>query len=128
MQRYLQEDTLNSLNIHHFDKWISNFGQPTSEVELKAEGGGYRTVTRISKYYNLPELMSIFNEVADIQTKEMLNLPTPKLTTGNSQIIACEPSEELLYFMDDELMNLKQQLIKINLEIDNETNAMRKIQ
>lgn len=103
MQRYLQEDRLSSVDINHFDEWISIFGETTTSVELKPEGTGYRTVTKISNYYNVPELMNIFYEVADIQTSEMLDLPTPKIVGGAAKVIACEPSEELLDFMDESI-------------------------
>ncbi|MEG0091974.1 MAG: SNF2-related protein, partial [Oscillospiraceae bacterium] len=103
MQRYLQEETLEKVGINHFDEWISIFGQTASSTELKPEGTGYRTVTKISNYFNVPELMNIFNEVADIQTADMLNLPTPKIMGGAAQVVACEPSDELLRFMDESI-------------------------
>lgn len=72
MQRYLQYDRLKELGLVHFDAWASTFGQTTTELELKPEGTGFRMKKRFSKFYNIPELMSVFREVADIQTKDML--------------------------------------------------------
>ncbi|WP_148130097.1 hypothetical protein, partial [Peptoniphilus sp. HMSC062D09] len=78
MQRYLQYESLKKNNLEHFDSWASTFGETQSAFELSPEGTGYRVKTRFSKFYNLPELMSMFKEVADIQTADMLNLPTPE--------------------------------------------------
>lgn len=91
MQRYLQYDSLKKNNLEHFDSWASTFGETQSAFELSPEGTGYRVKTRFSKFYNLPELMSMFKEVADIQTADMLNLPTPE---ANYEVIKTEPSEE----------------------------------
>lgn len=77
MQRYLQYDTLQKLNLSHFDNWATTFGETTTALELNPEGTGYRLKTSFSKFFNLPELMSIYREVADIQTQETLNLPRP---------------------------------------------------
>lgn len=90
MQRYLQYDRLKELGLVHFDAWASTFGQTTTELELKPEGTGFRMKKRFSKFYNIPELMSVFREVADIQTKDMLNLPLPKVEFVNE---VCQPSE-----------------------------------
>ncbi|MBS4462440.1 DNA helicase [Aerococcaceae bacterium zg-B36] len=91
MQRYLQYDTLKKNGLEHFDSWASTFGETQSAFELSPEGTGYRVKTRFSKFYNLPELMSMFKEVADIQTADMLNLPTPE---AHYEVIKTEPSEE----------------------------------
>ncbi|ETS97514.1 helicase-related protein [Streptococcus sp. OBRC6] len=91
MQRYLQYESLKKNNLEHFDSWASTFGETQSSFELSPEGTGYRVKTRFSKFYNLPELMSMFKEVADIQTADMLNLPTPE---ANYEVIKTEPSEE----------------------------------
>ncbi|HGC8449435.1 TPA: helicase-related protein [Streptococcus agalactiae] len=91
MQRYLQYESLKKNNLEHFDSWASTFGETQSAFELSPEGTGYRVKTRFSKFYNLPELMSMFKEVADIQTADMLNLPTPE---ANYEVIKTEPSEE----------------------------------
>lgn len=91
MQRYLQYESLKKNNLEHFDSWASTFGETQSAFELSTEGTGYRVKTRFSKFYNLPELMSMFKEVADIQTADMLNLPTPE---AHYEVIKTLPSEE----------------------------------
>lgn len=91
MQRYLQYESLKKNGLENFDSWASTFGETQSAFELSPEGTGYRVKTRFSKFYNLPELMSIFKEVADIQTADMLNLPTPK---AHYEVIKTLPSEE----------------------------------
>lgn len=79
MQRYLQYGDLAKMGLEHFDNWASIFGETVTAMELSPEGTGYRSKTRFSKFHNLPELMSLFKEVADIQTADMLNLPTPEV-------------------------------------------------
>lgn len=91
MQRYLQHETLKKNHLEHFDSWASTFGETQSAFELSPEGTGYRVKTRFSKFYNLPELMSMFKEVADIQTADMLSLPTPE---AHYEVIKTRPSEE----------------------------------
>ncbi len=91
MQRYLQYENLKKNHLEHFDSWASTFGETQSAFELSPEGTGYRVKTRFSKFYNLPELMSMFKEVADIQTADMLNLPTPE---AHYEVIKTLPSEE----------------------------------
>ena len=83
MQRYLQHDTLENLGMSHFDAWAANFGETVTAMELTPEGSGYRARTRFSKFFNLPELMSIFKEVADIKTADELNLPKPEVVYHN---------------------------------------------
>ena len=90
MQRYLQYDTLESLELTHFDSWAAQFGETVTSMELKPEGKGFQQKTRFANFYNLPELMAIFKEVADIQTADMLNLPVPK---ANYETVVCKPSE-----------------------------------
>lgn len=90
MQRYLQYDTLESLELTHFDSWAAQFGETVTSMELKPEGKGFQQKTRFANFYNLPELMSVFKEVADIQTADMLNLPVPK---ANYETVVCKPSE-----------------------------------
>ena len=90
IQRYLQYNTLQRHGLQHFDSWASTFGETITAVELTPEGTGYRAKTRFAKFYNLPELMSMFKEVADIQTADMLSLPVPKANFHN---IAVKPSE-----------------------------------
>lgn len=83
MQRYLQHDALERLGLNHFDAWAANFGETVTAMELAPEGSGYRARTRFSKFFNLPELMSIFKEVADIKTSDELNLPKPEVVYHN---------------------------------------------
>lgn len=83
MQRYLQHDALERLGLNHFDAWAANFGETVTAMELAPEGTGYRARTRFSKFFNLPELMSIFKEVADIKTADELNLPKPEVVYHN---------------------------------------------
>ena len=90
MQRYLQYNTLREHNLQHFDAWASTFGETITAIELAPEGTGYRAKTRFAKFFNLPELMAMFKDVADIQTADMLNLPTP---TPHYKTIAVEPTE-----------------------------------
>ena len=90
LQRYLQYNSLEKNKLQHFDSWASTFGETVTAIELAPEGTGYRAKTRFAKFYNLPELMSIFKEVADIQTAEMLKLPVPK---ANYESIVVKPSE-----------------------------------
>lgn len=90
MQKYLQHDTLQGNDLLHFDSWASTFGETVTAIELAPEGTGYRAKTRFAKFYNLPELMSMFKEIADIQTADMLNLPVPK---ANYHHVVLKPSE-----------------------------------
>ena len=83
MQRYLQHDALDKLGMNHFDAWAANFGETVTAMELAPEGTGYRARTRFSKFFNLPELMSLFREVADIKTSDELNLPKPEVIYHN---------------------------------------------
>ena len=94
MQRYLQRETLEQHGLSSFDAWASTFGETVTAVELAPEGTGYRTKTRFSKFYNLPELMSMFKQVADVQTADMLNLPVPKLVGGKPINVALPPSHQ----------------------------------
>lgn len=94
MQRYLQRETLEQHGLSSFDAWASTFGETVTAVELAPEGTGYRTKTRFSKFYNLPELMSMFKQVADVQTADMLNLPVPKLVGGKPINVALPPSPQ----------------------------------
>lgn len=90
IQRYLQYNTLLENGLQHFDAWASTFGETVTAYELKPEGTGYRTKTRFAKFYNLPELMAMFKQVADIRTADTLNLPTP---TPHYHNIAVKPSD-----------------------------------
>ena len=90
IQRYLQMNALQEQGLQHFDAWAANYGETVTAIELSPEGTGYRAKTRFSRFYNLPELMSMFKEVADIQTADMLKLPVPEARYHN---IALKPSE-----------------------------------
>ena len=90
MQKYLQYGTLHRNELIHFDSWASTFGETVTAIELAPEGTGYRAKTRFAKFYNLPELMTMFKEVADIQTADMLNLPVPHANYHN---VVLKPSE-----------------------------------
>ena len=91
MQQFLQKDTLEQLGIYHFDSWAANFGEQTTALELTVEGSGFRFKTRFNKFTNLPELMNIFREAADIQTRDMLDLDAPELRGGKYIIVESEP-------------------------------------
>ena len=91
MQRYLQYDRLQELNMTHFDCWASRFGETVTALELAPEGTGYRARTRFSKFFNLPELMNLFREVADIKTADQLHLPTPEVEYHN---VVAQPTEQ----------------------------------
>ena len=90
MQRYLQYDMLEEQDLQHFDAWASTYGETVTAIELAPEGTGYRAKTRFAKFFNIPELMNMFREVADIQTADMLKLPVPEAEYHN---IAVEPTE-----------------------------------
>ena len=94
MQRYLQRETLEQHGLSSFDAWASTFGETVTAVELAPEGTGYRTKTRLSKFYNLPEMISMFKQEADVQTADMLNLPVPKLVGGKPINVALPPSPQ----------------------------------
>ena len=98
MQRYLQYSTLEAKGLSHFDAWASTFGETVTAIELAPEGTGYRAKTRFARFYNLPELMAMFKEVADIQTADMLDLPVPK---ANYHTEALKPSEFQRQMVDE---------------------------
>ena len=101
MQLYLQKEALERMGIHHFDAWATNFGEVTTALELTVEGSGFRFKSRFNKFTNLPELMLIFKEVADVQTSDMLNLPVPKLREGKYVIVESEPDWYVKQVMED---------------------------
>ena len=96
MQRYLQHDTLEHLGLGHFDSWAANFGETVTALELAPEGTGYRARTRFSKFFNLPELMNLFREVADIKTSDQLNLPKPEVVYHNEVSQTTEIQKKLV--------------------------------
>jgi N12 class adenine-specific DNA methylase len=99
MQRYLQPARLAELGLQQFDAWAATFGEAVTALEIAPDGSGYRMHTRFARFINVPELMSIFGEVADIQTAEMLKLPVPKLRGGKARIMASPPSPQLKAFV-----------------------------
>lgn len=94
--RYLQYDTLQRMGLGHFDSWASTFGETVTAVELSPEGTGYRAKTRFARFFNLPELMSVFKECADIQTSDMLKLTVPEAEYINVVIKPTEEQKELV--------------------------------
>ena len=121
MQRYLQYETLKKNRLEHFDSWASTFGETQSAFELSPEGTGYRVKTRFSKFYNLPELMSMFKEVAGIQTADMLKLPVPE---AHYEVIKTMPSDE----QKEILKGLSERADKVrNKEVEPEEDNMLKI-
>jgi N12 class adenine-specific DNA methylase len=104
LQRYLQHQELKKRGLKHFDSWAAQFGEVVSSLELAPEGTGYRIKNRFAKFVNLPELMTMFKDIADIQTKDMLDLPVPKLRDEKSIVIASEGSkyleEKMMEFAD----------------------------
>ena len=121
MQRYLQYRTLVRHGLQHFDAWASTFGETVTAIELAPEGTGYRAKTRFAKFYNLPELMSMFRQVADIQTADMLNLPVPKANFHN---VVIKPSE----FQQDMVAELAERAQKIrDGDVDPTVDNMLKV-
>lgn len=101
MQLYLQKQALEQMGIYHFDSWAATFGEITTALELNVEGSGFRFKSRFNKFTNLPELMNIFREVADVQTKDMLELPVPSLRDGKYIIVESEPDWYVKQVMED---------------------------
>lgn len=93
MQKYLRPDLLRASNLQNFDDWASNFGEVVTQLELKPAGDGYRPKKRFSKFVNLPELMQMYKEFADIRTADMLNLPVPDIEGGKPQTVVSKPNE-----------------------------------
>ena len=99
MMRYLQPKRLEELGLQQFDAWAATFGESVTALEIAPDGSGYRMHTRFARFINVPELMAVFGEVADIRTAEMLNLPVPKLRGGKPRIVACPASKTLKAFV-----------------------------
>ena len=121
MQRYLQYGTLAEKNLQHFDAWASAFGETVTALEIAPEGNGYRLKTRFARFYNLPELMQMFREVADIQTADMLNLPVPE---AEYRVVKVKPTE-LQEEMVEELGNRAERVR--NNEVNPREDNMLKI-
>lgn len=121
MQRYLQYDSLKKNGLSNFDSWATTFGETQSALELSPEGNGYRIKTRFSKFYNLPELMAMFKEIADIQTADMLKLPVPET---EFEVIKTQPSEH----QKEILKSLSERAEKVrSREVDPKVDNMLKI-
>jgi N12 class adenine-specific DNA methylase/adenine-specific DNA methylase len=101
MQRYLQPEDLKKHGLHHFDSWAATFGEPVTAMELSPDGAGYRLNTRFARFINVPELMKIFRQVADVQTADMLNLPRPHLYNEKPTIRNAPATEELKAFVEE---------------------------
>jgi len=99
MQRFLQPNTLESMGLSNFDDWASTFGEVVSSFELAPDGSGYRVQERFSKFNNIPELMNMYREVADIKTPDMLKLPVPELKNNEYNIISSEPTKDIKEFI-----------------------------
>jgi len=99
MMRYLQPRRLEELGLQQFDAWAATFGESVTALEIAPDGSGYRMHTRFARFINVPELMAVFGEVADIRTAEMLNLPVPRLRGGKPRIVACPASKALKAFV-----------------------------
>ena len=121
MQRYLQYGTLADRNLQHFDAWASTFGETVTALEIAPEGNGYRLKTRFARFYNLPELMQMFREVADIQTADMLNLPVPE---AEYRVVKVKPTQ-LQEEMVEELGNRAERVR--NNEVNPREDNMLKI-
>ena len=118
IQRYLQMTALQEQGLQHFDSWAANYGETVTAIELSPEGTGYRAKTRFAKFYNLPELMSVFKNVADIQTADMLKLPVPEAHYHN---IALKPSA----YQKDVVASLAERAEKVrNREVDSSEDNM----
>ena len=121
VMRYLQYGTLQNKNLTHFDSWASTFGETTTAIELAPEGTGYRARTRFAKFFNLPELMNMFKEVADIKTSDQLNLPVPE---AKFETVVVEPSE----FQKDMVAELSERAAAVHAgSVDPSVDNMLKI-
>lgn len=121
IQRYLQYDRLQEMNLGMFDSWASIFGETVTAMELSPEGNGYRMKTRFANFFNLPELMSVFQEVADIQTSDMLQLPVPEAEYENVVLPASEEQKEILQSISERADRVR------NREVDPSEDNMLKI-
>lgn len=128
MQRYLQYNTLGKNDLLQFDSWASTFGETVNALELSADGNGYRSKTRFAKFYNLPELMAMFKEIADIQTADTLNLPVPKAKFETIVVKPSEIQEELVQKLGERAEEIRKH--NVNPKEDNMlkiTNEGRKL-
>ena len=111
MQKYLQYSTLKRNDLIHFDAWASTFGETVTAIELSPEGTGYRAKTRFAKFYNLPELMSMFKETADIQTADMLNLPVPEAHYHNIVLKPSEAQKKMVEGLSDRAERVRNKMV-----------------
>lgn len=116
VQRYLQYDTLAQNGLQHFDSWASTFGETVTALELSPEGTNYRAKTRFAKFYNLPELMQMFREVADIQTADMLKLPVPKVNYHNIKTKPSEIQTEMVASLAKRAEKVRARLVEPNID------------
>ena len=116
VQRYLQYDTLAQNGLQHFDSWASTFGETVTALELAPEGTNYRAKTRFAKFYNLPELMQMFREVADIQTADMLKLPVPKVNYRNIKTKPSEIQTEMVASLAKRAEKVRARLVEPNID------------
>ena len=128
IMRYLQYDTLQKLHLGHFDSWAASFGETVTAIELSPEGTGYRAKTRFARFFNLPELISLFKESADVQTADMLNLPVPEAEYINEVLKPSETQQEMVSSFADRAEQVRNG--NVNPKIDNMlkiTNDGRKL-
>lgn len=116
VQRYLQYDTLAGNGLQHFDSWASTFGETVTALELAPEGTNYRAKTRFAKFYNLPELMQMFREIADIQTADMLKLPVPEVRYHNIKTKPSEIQKEMVAGLAKRAEKVRARLVKPNID------------
>lgn len=116
IQRYLQYGTLQKHRLQHFDSWASNFGETVTAIELSPEGTGYRTKTRFAKFYNLPELMSMFKNIADIQTADMIKLPVPKANYHNIALKPSEIQKEMVQELGERAERVRNKMVDSNID------------
>ena len=123
MQRYLQPDDLKKHNLHHFDSWAATFGEPVTAMELSPDGAGYRLNTRFARFINVPELMQMFRQSADVQTAAMLNLPRPKLDGEKPTIRNAPATPELKAFVQE--LAARAERLKSNRVDPSEDNMLK---
>ena len=116
MQRYLQYDALEDKHLQHFDSWASTFGETVTAIELAPEGTGYRAKTRFAKFYNLPELMMMFRQVADIQTADMLNLPVPKANFHNIAVKPTEHQKQIVESLSERAEKVRNKMVDSSVD------------
>lgn len=116
MQRYLQYDALEDKHLQHFDSWASTFGETVTAIELAPEGAGYRAKTRFAKFYNLPELMMMFRQVADIQTADMLNLPVPKANFHNIAVKPTEHQKQIVESLSERAEKVRNKMVDSSVD------------